>query len=388
MRHPLQWIVSFGVAIGCVLVAGLAVADPYPASSVISEIIFDWTTHRREAPGSDNWPMTWSDDDHQYTSWGDGGGFGGTNSDGRSSLGVGRIEGEPDAYTGFNVFGGKNPENPATFAGKSYGILSVAGTLYMWVSPGSGPTGYERATLYSSTNKGATWQAASWSVVEADGVAFPTILQFGRDYAGARDGFVYSYFIEIKNSSALAVQIPGEITLARVPSDQIMNESSYEWFSGTPTNPTWDSNIAKRVPVLEDGDGVGWNLSVSHNEGLDRYFLMTEHTQTSQSNLGIFDAPEPWGPWTTVLYEDGWDDAGASPVGLDQTGFFWNFANKWVRGGGVDFTLVFTGIQSNDSFNTVDGTIALPEPAPAVLGASVLMTLAILSRFRVRRPRG
>lgn len=44
--------------------------------------------------------------------WGDGGGFGGTNTDGRSSLGVARIVGDSSNYQGFNRYGGKNGECP------------------------------------------------------------------------------------------------------------------------------------------------------------------------------------------------------------------------------------------------------------------------------------
>ena len=48
---------------------------PYPPSQVISSISFDWSTHARRAPGSDNFPITWADDNNQYTAWGDGWGF-------------------------------------------------------------------------------------------------------------------------------------------------------------------------------------------------------------------------------------------------------------------------------------------------------------------------
>ncbi|HJX09709.1 MAG TPA: hypothetical protein VJ733_04335 [Candidatus Binatia bacterium] len=41
------------------------------------------STLRNLAPYSDNWCITWADNDHQYTSWGDGGGFGGDQKDGR-----------------------------------------------------------------------------------------------------------------------------------------------------------------------------------------------------------------------------------------------------------------------------------------------------------------
>ncbi|MHC4541614.1 MAG: hypothetical protein ACYS74_17835, partial [Planctomycetota bacterium] len=50
---------------------------PYPQSSHITGISWNMGTLRNFAPYSDNWCITWADNDHQYTSWGDGGGFGG-----------------------------------------------------------------------------------------------------------------------------------------------------------------------------------------------------------------------------------------------------------------------------------------------------------------------
>jgi len=86
-----------------------------PPPPFIESITWDTSTFRHEAPGSDNWPMTWADDGYLYTSWGDGGGFGGTNSDGRVSLGVARVEGLATSYQGFNVWGGKKPGKPCYF---------------------------------------------------------------------------------------------------------------------------------------------------------------------------------------------------------------------------------------------------------------------------------
>ena len=51
-------------------------AAPYPPSDVISRI--DWSPQEtivRKAQGSDNWPLTWADDDQLYTAYGDGHGF-------------------------------------------------------------------------------------------------------------------------------------------------------------------------------------------------------------------------------------------------------------------------------------------------------------------------
>jgi len=337
-------------------------ASPYPDSSAITVISFNWATHQEMAPGSDNWPVTWADNGHQYSSWGDGGGFGGTNSDGRVSLGFARIEGAKSSYAGYNVWGGKNPENPATFDGKCYGIICINGVLYAWRGPGSGTTSYDEARLYKSTNYAASWSATSVEFVKADDIIMPTILNFGQDYAGARDNYVYHYFIDlVGNPSSLGVHIPGKIYLLRVDKSNIEDESYYEFFSGTAGSPSWSSSIASRTPVFEDPAGVGWNLSVSYNAPLGRYILCTEHTQTFQGRLGMFDAPEPWGPWTTVMYTENFH------TGAGDESFFWNFSNKWLSPDGKDFVLVFTGISGDDSWNTVEGTFT----ANTTLAASI-----------------
>ena len=341
--------------------AGLAMsaAPPYPPSPVIARLELDWTTHRRLAPGSDNWPTTWADDDHLYAAWGDGGGFGGTNSKGRVLLGVARIAGDGKNYSGKNVWGGFEPENPAQFGGKSYGILCVGGVLYMWVAPQPNPH-LESCQIASSRNHGATWQLADWKFRFADGLTIPTFLNFGRDYAGARDEFVYSYYIEptwgpqraTRHTHTFDVHRPGRIHLSRVPTSAILERERHEFFAGLGADgkPQWTRDLARKQPVFTDAAGVGWNVSVSYNPGLKRYVLATEHDDTHAGIFGLFDAPEPWGPWTTVAYGDKW----GVPT-IEPTTFYWNFPTKWLSADGTGFTLIFTGKDSNDSWNTVAG---------------------------------
>ena len=341
---------------------------PYPQSSAISGISYNWPTHRRLAPGSDNWPITWADDGHQYTSWGDGGGFGGTNDLGRASLGVARVEGPASGYTGFNRYGGVNQEFSSSIGGKSYGMISINGTFYMWVSPGSDTNNYSEARLYYSTNHGGTWTSSNVVWTQSQGVVLPTILQFGQDYAGARDGYVYSHFINLKNSGGLGIQTPGEIVLARVPVASILNQGAYEWYSGMNAGAsTWTSNIGQRQPVFRDTNGVGWTIAVSYNAGLQRYLLTTEHSSSFQGKFGLFDSTEPWGPWTTVTYVNSFGSPTISP-----DTFFWNFSNKWMSQNGKQFVMVFSGINSNDSWNTVEGQFTttsdiIPPNAPTGL---------------------
>lgn len=348
-RHPVQYIFLLLIIPLSVHCVRIQTAAPYPLSSIITDVTFDWSTHKEYAPGSDNWPVTWADNDHQYSAWGDGGGFNGTNSDGRVSLGVARIEGSWDNYLGYNVWGGKNPENPAQFGGKSYGILSLQGILYMWVSPGSDATNYDEARLASSSDYGATWSKVDWAFTKSDDLVLPTILQFGKDYCGSRDDYVYHYAIRLKNGSSLSIQKPGQIDLMRVPKDDILNRNVYQFFAGIDDNrnPTWTNDLSARVPVFEDTNGVGWNVSVTYNNGLGRYVLATEHTESMVGNLGLFDAPQPWGPWTTIGYYNNWEGKGSN--------FFWNFSNKWTSTDGKDFTLIFTGTVGNDSWNSVRG---------------------------------
>jgi hypothetical protein len=350
---------------------GRAGRPPYPSSPVITAVEFDWTTHQRRAPGSDNWPLTWADDGHQYTAWGDGGGFSGTNSNGRVSLGVARIEGDWNDFHGHNVWGGVDPEAPAAFRGKSYGILSVGGTLYLWWIPDPLPHLTETRIAWS-TDRGRTWQRTGWAFTFDDGVTIPTFLNFGKDNAGSRDDYVYSYFIRPRygpgrSTSPLAyesgfdVHRPGAIDLARVPRDAILDREQYEFFAGfdqsppgQPVQPRWTGSLADRQPVFEDPNGVGWNVSVVYSAGIKRYVLCTEHGRSHLGKLGMFDAPEPWGPWTTVLYEDAW---GAEHVPVNT--FYWSIPTKWISADGRDFTFVFTGRTENDSFNAVRGRFVL-----------------------------
>jgi len=343
--------------------AGLSAAEPkppYPKSPVIERVEFDFPTHRRLAPGSDNWPVTWADDGHLYTAWGDGGGFGGTNRDGRVLLGVARVEGGAANYIGKNIWGGLAPEHPAQFGGKSYGILSVGGVLYLWVAPQPNPH-LATSQIASSKDHGATWQLADWKFQFEDGLTVPTFLNFGRDYDGARDGYVYSYHVHPEWGPGNAIGVrhgfdvhrPGRVYLSRVPKQAILDRLRHEFFAGFAAaggEPIWTADLSRKRAVFEDANGVGWNLSVSYNPGLRRYLLATEHTETHAGRLGIFDAPEPWGPWTTVVYKDTWGEGH-----IEVSTFYWNFTPKWQSADGREFTMIFTGKNTNDSWNTVRG---------------------------------
>lgn len=197
---PCTIVFAVGSAIAWhIATPALAQEAPYPPSPVIQRITWDWDTLKQAAPGSDLWPITWASDGHLYAAWGDGGDFGGTNSDGRVSMGFARIGGPPEASVAANVNGGKRPENPTSF-------------------PDQGKTG----------------------------------------------GIV------------------------------------------------WSADVDRPQPIFTDPNGgIG---SITYVAELQRYTAAGYHG--GPDKLGIFDAPEPWGPWATVAYYEGWGNMGPEGHGL------------------------------------------------------------------------
>jgi hypothetical protein len=193
----------------------------------------------------------------------------------------------------------------------------------------------------------------------SDQLSVPTILQFGRDHQATPYDYVYHYFIRPVSSADFVTQSPGAVYLLRSPKNRLLDRTSYEFFSGLRSGkPFWSRDAQAKKPVFEDANGVGWNLSVTWNPGLGRYLLITEHTQSSKGNMGVFDAPQPWGPWTSVEYLNLSERKQFGAGKVDPDTFYWNIPIKWQSADGVEFTLVFTGAgrgKGNDSWNSIRG---------------------------------
>ena len=187
---------------------------PYGPSPVIRGAAWDFEHLIRLANtpgkgGSDLWPTAWAADGNIYTSFGDGGGFrGASDATGRVSIGFARILGFPPLVKGVDIWGSapKYAEHPATFCGKSDSMLAVDGILYAWVASWYNPSKSDFAPcgpnparpqerLAWSRDLGATWSLSPWKVgatprrVNLSG----SFLNFGENYAGARDQYVYEY---------------------------------------------------------------------------------------------------------------------------------------------------------------------------------------------------
>src|SRR6185503_18846830 len=104
--------------------------------------------------------------------------------------------------------------------------------------------------------------------------------------------------------------------------------------------PVWSQRQGSLADVF-DNPGKCYRGGVTYNAALKRYLWCqilptSKHPQGPrfQGGFGVYDAPEPWGPWTTVFYTDEWD------VGPGETN---SFPTKWMSADGKTLHLVFSG---------------------------------------------
>ena len=271
-----------------------------PASPVIKGIEWDSVDSIiRLAKGSDNWPITWADDDALYTAYGDGNGFE-PFTDVKLSLGVAKVLGNPPEIRAVNI---RSPTGEALGDGrqgrKASGMLCVDGVLHMLAR------NVTNSQIGWSADHGATWTWADWSFTESFGC--PTFLNFSKNYAGARDEFVYVY----SHDNNSAYERADAFVLARAPKARLRVRSAWEFFVKCDRNgePQWTRDIHQRGVVFTN-PGACYRSGVSYNPALKRYLWCQIGSGVDTrfaGGLAIYDAPEPWGPWTTVCATDHWD---------------------------------------------------------------------------------
>ncbi len=307
------------------LLAYGAAASPYPQSEAIRKITFDPPeTIVRQAAGSDNWPLTWADDGAVYTAYGDGWGFE-PRVERKLSLGLAKIGGMPPAVSAVNLRSetaertGEGKHGP-----KTSGMLMVDGVLYMWVR------NVGNAQLAWSEDRGRTWR---WGFKFEESFGSPAFLNFGRNYAGARDGYVYTY----SQDGPSAYASSDALVLARAPKARLRERAAWEFFVRLENGvPLWSADIARRGPVFSY-PGNCQRVDAVYHPGLKRYLLALGYNH--ESGWGIYDAPEPWGPWTTAFHAERWDLAGTHGYRLPA---------KWIEGDRM--WLVYSGVKENDAF--------------------------------------
>jgi CubicO group peptidase (beta-lactamase class C family) len=329
------------------IVAAVATSNgaglPYPPSEVIASI--EWAPTNsiiRKARGSDNWPITWGDDGALYAAYGDGSGFEPL-LDKKLSLGFARILGGPSDFRGLNIRSNSEQIGEGAKGMKASGMLMVDRILYMLVRNAG------NSQLAWSSDYGKTWTWADWKFSTSFGC--PTFLNFGANYKNARDKYVYLY----SHDSDSAYESANSMVLARVPQEELRRRDAYRFLSGfgSDGHPVWTEDIRERKPVFTH-PGNCYRSGISYHPVLRRYLWVQILPQSEdargprfQGGFGIYDAPDPWGPWTTVFLTRSWD------VGPGETA---SFPAKWMSDDGRTLHLVFSG---DDHFSVRKATIVL-----------------------------
>lgn len=346
----------------------------YPKSRFIRTVHFDKT--RIHKGDGDMWPLTWADDGHLYGAAGDNMG---------SPMNFWRIEGDPYFFAGLFPFLVDNlPLDPAEYCTdpqvhpkiglKPAGIICVDGVLYWAVvgmNYGEERYGFRQRNVHgwiiTSHDHGKTWNRQATDRHFFTGrVAAPSFLQFGKNNAGARDEFVYAYFASSKEGVSFW-ENGDEILLGRVHQERILDRAAWTFYGGlVEGEPVWVRDDREAVPVFEYPYMTGEN-HVNYNAGLGRYIMgnygfvgpdgnpLPYHANEEvrgPSQLTLFEAREPWGPWKLFYREDNWGTFGDyNPT----------FPPKWMSEDGKTMYLVSSGSLDDYNFTVQKVTLEIDE---------------------------
>jgi hypothetical protein len=145
--------------------------------------------------------------------------------------------------------------------------------------------------------------------------------------------------------------------LMRAPKAKLTERDAWEFLEKLDGGkPVWTAELRKRGAVFTHKDGC-LRSAMTYNAGLRRYLWWQQVPQPKghkdrgdtrfEGGFGVYDAPEPWGPWTTAYFTPKWD------VGPGEHG---DFPSKWTSADGKTLHLVFSG---EDAFSVRKATVRL-----------------------------
>ena len=228
-----------------------AAKAPYPPSRVIRAI--RWAPARRRSSAgpreATTGRLTWADDDALYTAYGDG----------TRVRAVRPREAEPrlrqDHRRRPRTSGAStSARRPASRRATGQRARRPAGC---WRSRASSTCGFGTPAIRNWPGR-PTMRGPGRGAAGSFRASFgcPTFLNFGKDYAGARDEYVYVY----SPDGDSAYEAADRMVLARVPKrshhrPRVPTSSSRDWTRRGV--PSWTDDIARRRPVFEHRRGCG-----------------------------------------------------------------------------------------------------------------------------------
>jgi hypothetical protein len=200
----------------------------------------------------------------------------------------------------------------------------VDGVLFM------GVRNVANSQLAWSEDRGQTWH---WGFRFTESFGCPAFLNFRRNCQGARDEYVYTY----SSDGPSAYESYDRVVMARTPKNRVRDRSAYKFFLRLDPSgrPLWSKDIDQRGAVFSYPKHCQ-RLDAVYNPGIRRYLLALGYNH--DGGWGIFDAPEPWGPWTTAFHTESWGLGGTHGYRLPA---------KWIQPDGETLYLVFSGVSHN-----------------------------------------
>lgn len=233
---------------------------------------------------------------------------------------------------------------------KPTGMISVNGILYLAVQnlegfkkPRWGTVSQHGsdAAIFFSPDYGVTWYPSKKEMDEPmfKGCLFgsPAFINCGKDNAHAPDSFIYAVSGDQWDNGS-------ELRLGRVHLDSICQKEAWRWVSSfnSKYEPIWGSDMNQSLPVLINDRSIG-SPEMIYIPETKRYLLLTwklknDFNALTGTELFIFDAPKPWGPFTLVYYEPLWEFRNFTP-------YCPRVPLKWleVNNGVIEGTMLFSG---------------------------------------------
>ena len=337
---------------------------PYPQSTYILNARLTWT---KRTSGGDMWPQTWAADGRLYAAAGDN-------------------QPSPDhPWSPMNLWraDGDDPRDPAVelvnnfpvdidrytrgagvhrFLGiKPAGLVHIDGVLYMSVQNinyGDQPAFNRQHNLngwiVTSRDYGKTWDCDATPQDFFTGrLASCHFLQAGRGDENIIDGYLYAYFPCGMDSDDSWWCNGDRMMLGRVRPQHILDRMAWQFYveplPETPEGePRWFYDHIGPKPVFSYPYFCGEN-HVSYNPHIRRYILANYAFYTPATGeprpyhnlpycdcttqLSLYEAANPWGPWHLFLRDDDWLDSGYQP----------SFPVKWMAKDGRSMAMLASG---------------------------------------------
>ena len=322
-------------------------ADPIrpPQSPVIKSVLVEGKPIPIRSNG-DLWYSTWGNRGTLYMSWGDGSGLPSAQKSKPIlyDLGITRTSLSPPNFSGTNVYTDDIQEWDYTKIDddKPASLLYLDGKLYghfhskRFISRETfSLTESDVGYIAVSIDDGESWTKhidnSPWTKKDNSKFRSMFFINMGQNYGLNQDGYVYAF------GMGKEWEWNGPLYLTRVRKENILDYTSYEYFNGMKKGqPQWSLSQNDATPIHEDLI-VDAQISSMYHEGIGRYLIL--------SSTSVYDAPNPWGPWT---YAGKWIEKdwfgympGIIPANTGTKDFWFTISGQPELGFDIDYNLNF-----------------------------------------------